>query len=57
VLLVASSSEDLERDDPGRRECLVGSQRLSDTTVSRAGGGSLELDPGCALDKDHGAET
>jgi hypothetical protein len=45
VLLVASSSEDLERDDPGRRECLVGSQRLSDTTVSRAAGGSLELDP------------
>jgi hypothetical protein len=57
VLLVSSSSEDLEGDDPGCRESLVTRQGLSDTTIRRATGGSLELDPRRAVDEDHDAET
>ena len=57
MLLVSSASEDLEGDDPCCREFLVTRQGLSYAPVRRAAGGSLELDPGRAVDEDHDAET
>jgi hypothetical protein len=57
MVLVASSSQDLESDDARSREWLVCRKGLSQTTVTGAASGSLELDPGRAIDKDHGVET
>lgn len=53
---VARARKDLEQNKAGRCEPLVGVDRCSHAPVSRASGGTLELDPGRTVNEDHADE-
>lgn len=56
MLFVARSCENLQNYDPGRRQFFVVLQRVGQTKIGGASGGTVELDPSRAVNENHDAE-